>query len=125
MKLLICGYCGDIINLMLHYKECKCGRTAGAYINKDEAVYSGNWVRCFAIHNSQFYDAVNNYSLNCHFGDRVFIGWCVPPESPDGNFWRVENVKEHLNEKMIEEEEKAYEERVLAYEEEMEEKCQK
>ena len=97
MKLLICGYCNDIFNLKINeYKECSCGKTAGAYIDNERAVYSGDHLGCLAIHNKWYWLAVNNRLENYHVGDRTFIGWCVPEGSPDGNFTKVDDVKKYM-----------------------------
>ena len=94
MKLLICGYCNDIFNLKINeYKECSCGKTAGAYIDNERAVYSGDHLGCLAIHNMWWKYALSNRLESRHFGDRTFIGWCVPEDSLDGNFIRTDDVK--------------------------------
>lgn len=99
MKYLLCGYCDDVFNLAPYYKECHCGRTAGAYINNEEAVYSGKHAVCLAIHNGWFKVAAK-YREEEHFGSKIFIGWFVP-DGGHANFTKVDNVKEHLNEDFI------------------------
>lgn len=100
MKYLLCGYCDDVFNLSPHYKECSCGRTAGAYINEHEAVYSGKHAICLAIHNTWFKRAANRRAEDWHFGDKTFIGWFVP-DGGKANFTKVDNVYEHLNHEFV------------------------
>lgn len=99
MKLLLCGYCDDVFNLRFHYKECSCGNTAGAYISKEKAVYSGDFVVCLAIHNKWVKFGIANRYESIHFGDRTFIGWSVPENT--ANFMKVDNVREYLSEDLI------------------------
>jgi hypothetical protein len=102
MKYLLCGYCGDVFNLVPHYKECSCGRTAGAYITSEKAVYSGDHAICLAIHNKWYEYAVQHRAEGFHFGDKTFIGWFVP-DGGKANFTKVDNVYDYLNSKLISE----------------------
>jgi|688.fasta_scaffold1770916_2 hypothetical protein len=57
MKLLFCPHCVDVFNIVLEVeKSCRCGQVKGKYIDKQNAVYSGNPI-LLGFKNSQFIEA--------------------------------------------------------------------
>lgn len=64
MKLLFCGICGDIFNLDLTEKTCRCGETKGKYVNLLNAVYSGDKAIPLGIANHTFRNALQNRPIS-------------------------------------------------------------
>jgi hypothetical protein len=60
MKLLLCMECDSIFNLEYYEKTCVCGKVSGKYIDKVNAVYSGDSAIPLAFANHSFGDAIRN-----------------------------------------------------------------
>lgn len=58
MKLLYCGYCGDVFNIGYESKKCSCGRTSGLYLDNVNARYSGKHAVPLGFANNSFDNAL-------------------------------------------------------------------
>jgi hypothetical protein len=93
MKLICCIVCEDVFKLTMKPRRCECGRIAGYYINRREAVVSPEAVSV-AIGNGSFLHAVSQ--LGHDWGrnrplsreewqsENRFLAW-VRPNSGSGN----------------------------------------
>lgn len=57
MKLFICKFCGDIIQITYETRYCRCNRSYGRYMTNQTAMFSGGAVP-FALANSEFLNAL-------------------------------------------------------------------
>lgn len=46
MKLLLCQECQDVFSLHMNPRHCRCGKTAGRYVNNVDATVTGP---CFVL----------------------------------------------------------------------------
>lgn len=80
MKLLLCISCSDVFSLDYHTKSCKCGQTTGQYLDKQNAVYSGEKAIPLGMDNYSFAQAVHRQPEN-GLGCR-FTAFVIPKECP-------------------------------------------
>lgn len=78
MKLLYCRDCGDLFNLDLFEKSCRCGATRGQYVDNLNAVYTDGIPLGFA--NTSFIHAVKNQPAE-GLGE-VFTAFVIPVSCP-------------------------------------------
>ena len=76
MKLLLCKDCQDIFKLNYDKRTCKCGKVAGKYIDKLNAIYSGENAIPIGFSNPTLVDAVINQP-NQGMG-KDFIAFVIP-----------------------------------------------
>lgn len=80
MKLVMCLACGDVFNLDVNLKECKCGRTEGRYLGKINAYYKGDTAIPLELDNADLAKAINDNSIEK--SDVPFKSFVVSRDSP-------------------------------------------
>ena len=61
MKLLFCKGCGDTFSICVEEeRSCKCGNTKGEYVNRLDAIYSGDDAVPLGFANGSFVNALRN-----------------------------------------------------------------
>lgn len=84
MKLLSCLKCGDIFNLAMHHKTCRCGDTAGHYLkDRVKAVYMGDHALPLEFANNTYRMAViDQPNLKFDAPGAVFRAFTIPFNAP-------------------------------------------
>lgn len=80
MKLLLCLECNHIFNLSYREKSCSCGKIKGQYIDKLNAVYSGDSAVPLGIDNYSLARAIK-YQPEEGLGER-FVAFTIPKRCP-------------------------------------------
>jgi len=81
MKLLLCKGCGDVFSIRVdEERSCTCGKTKGEYVNKLDAIYSGDDAIPLGFRNGSFVDALRNQP-DSGFGDD-FTAFVISKDCP-------------------------------------------
>jgi hypothetical protein len=105
MKLLLCPFCNNIINLTKDKKYCPCGECYGVYLSDGDHALVSEYAVIFGIDNNSYTNALSQY-YDCHLQKKniysYFVGW-FPSPIDDCKVIREELAKTLVNEEQVQE----------------------
>jgi hypothetical protein len=94
LKLLYCGYCGDIVRLFPEKRSCRCGKSWGHYLEDNTTTVQTYPGLSLGMANPDFQAALKIFMNNPeHFSPALAIRcWVNPLSEPDVKFVQEEDV---------------------------------
>lgn len=96
MKLLYCGYCGDIVRLFQERRACRCGKSWGQYLMDGATTVQTPHSASLGLMNADFRTAMQTYKAQPEEQAPTLVMrlWINPLSEPDVQFY-----DEHLPKK--------------------------
>ena len=79
MKLIVCTECGDVVSLIFEWRQCKCGKSEGIYLDRKNAKIKGPCIP-LGFENISFIDALRNQPEQGM--GKPFSAFVIPKQCP-------------------------------------------